>query len=98
MGIKDKSIWARDIISFLETAKSGTISGTAQANAMKQSNLSKSLKNFEDRLKCQVLERTHSGVRLTQNGREVFKLQAKSGFGPAKGWGQVIYQRFYPSF
>lgn len=74
MGIKDKSIWARDILSFLETAKSGTISGTAQANAMKQSNLSKSLKNFEERLKCQVLERTHSGVRLTQNGREVFKL------------------------
>lgn len=74
MGIKDKSIWARDILSFLETAKSGTISATAQANAMKQSNLSKSLKNFEERLKCQVLERTHSGVRLTQNGREVFKL------------------------
>lgn len=74
MGIKDKSIWARDILSFLETAKSGTISKAAQDNAMKQSNLSKSLKNFEERLKCQVLERTHSGVKLTQNGREVFKL------------------------
>lgn len=37
MGIKDSSLWAREILSFLETAKNGSINGTAEANAMKQS-------------------------------------------------------------
>ncbi len=74
MGIKDKSIWAKEILSFLETAKNGTINGTAEANAMKQSNLSRTLKNFEEKLHCQLLERNYNGVRLTENGREVFKV------------------------
>lgn len=74
MGIKDKSIWAREILSFLETAKSGSINATAEANAMKQSNLSKTLKTLEARLKCQLLERNYNGVKLTENGREVFKV------------------------
>lgn len=74
MGIKDSSIWAREILSFLETAKSGSINGTAAANAMKQSNLSKYLKNLEDKLKCRLLERSYNGVQLTENGREVFKI------------------------
>lgn len=29
MGIKDSSLWAREILSFLETAKNGSINGTA---------------------------------------------------------------------
>ena len=41
MGIKDSSLWAREILSFLETAKNGSINGTAEANAMK------SVTNFE---------------------------------------------------
>lgn len=45
MGIKDSSLWAREILSFLETAKNGSINGTAEANAMKQSNLSRTLKS-----------------------------------------------------
>lgn len=74
MGIKDKSIWAKQILSFIETAKSGTISGTAEANGMKQSNLSKSLKEFEEKLECQLLERNNKGINLTENGKEVFKI------------------------
>ena len=56
MGIKDSSLWAREILSFLETAKNGSINGTAEANAMKQSNLSRTLKSLEEKLKCQLLE------------------------------------------
>lgn len=74
MGIKDKILWAKEVISFVETAKNGTISGTADANSMKQSNLSKMLKTLEDKLKCQLLERKHRGVTLTENGKEVFKI------------------------
>ena len=69
MGIKDSSLWAREILSFLETAKNGSINGTAEANAMKQSNLSRTLKSLEEKLKCQLLERGYNGVRLTENGR-----------------------------
>lgn len=68
MGIKDSSLWAREILSFLETAKNGSINGTAEANAMKQSNLSRTLKSLEEKLKCQLLERGYNGVRLTENG------------------------------
>ena len=50
MGIKDSSLWAREILSFLETAKNGSINGTAEANAMKQSNLSRTLKSLEEKL------------------------------------------------
>lgn len=64
MGIKDSSLWAREILSFLETAKNGSINGTAEANAMKQSNLSRTLKSLEEKLKCQLLERGYNGVRL----------------------------------
>lgn len=62
MGIKDSSLWAREILSFLETAKNGSINGTAEANAMKQSNLSRTLKSLEEKLKCQLLERGYNGV------------------------------------
>ena len=74
MGIKDNTLWAREILSFLETAKNSSINSTAEANGMKQSNLSKILKDFEDKLQCQLLERTHNGVKLTENGQEMFKI------------------------
>ncbi len=74
MGIKDNFIWAREVLSFLETARNGTINGTAENNGMKQSNLSKTLKSLEDKLQCQLLERNYNGVKLTENGKEVFKI------------------------
>ena len=73
MGIKDDTLWARELLSFLETAKNGSINKTALANGMKQANLSKLLKTLEDKLQCQILERTHNGIKLTENGQEVFK-------------------------
>ena len=72
MGIKHSTLWAREILSFLETAKNGTINGTAAANAMKQSNLSKAIKELESKLQCQLLERHYDGVKLTEVGKEVF--------------------------
>ena len=74
MGIKDNYIWAREILSFLAAAKNGTINGTAENNGMKQSNLSKTIKSLEDKLQCQLLERNYNGVKLTENGREIFKV------------------------
>lgn len=74
MGIKDNVIWAREICSFLETAKNGSINKTAEINFMKQTNLSKYLKNFEDKLNCRLLDRKYNGVTLTENGREVYKI------------------------
>ncbi len=74
MGIKNNFIWAREILSFLETARNGTINGTAETNGMKQSNLSKTLKSLEDKLQCQLLERNYNGVKLTENGKEIFKV------------------------
>lgn len=73
MSIKDNSIWAKEILSFLETVKNGTINGTAEANAMKQANLSKMIKDLETRLDCQLLERNYNGINLTENGKEFFK-------------------------
>lgn len=74
MGIKTNVIWAREILSFLEAARNGTINGTAENNGMKQSNLSKTLKSLEDKLQCQLLERNYNGIKLTENGKEVFKV------------------------
>ena len=74
MGIKDKTIWAREILSFLEVAKIGSINGTAEANAMKQSNLSKVLRDFEEKLNCNLIERNYAGIKLTENGRELYKI------------------------
>lgn len=73
MGIKDNILWAKEILSFLETAKNSSINKTAEANGMKQANLSKLLKTLEDKLQCHLLERTHNGIKLTENGHEVFK-------------------------
>ena len=74
MGIKTNVIWAKEILSFLEAARNGTINGTAENNGMKQSNLSKTLKSLEDKLQCQLLERNYNGIKLTENGKEVFKV------------------------
>lgn len=74
MRIKDSTLWAREILSFLETSRIGSINNAATANGMKQSNLSKSLKSFEEKLNCQLLNRTSHGVSLTENGREVYKI------------------------
>ncbi len=76
MGIKDNIIWAREILSFLETSKNGSINKTAEINFMKQTNLSRYLKNFEEKLNCQLLERNYNGVALTENGRAVYKIAA----------------------
>ncbi len=77
MGIKVNINWSKEIFCFIETAKNGTISGTAEANGMKQSNLSKTLKSFEDNLHCQLLNRHHNGVSLTENGKEVYKIASE---------------------
>lgn len=69
MGIKDSSLWAREILSFLETAKNGSINGTAEANAMKQSNLSRTLKSLEEKLKCQLRFRL---TETAQNDKDAF--------------------------
>lgn len=74
MSIKGKVILIRNMLCFMETAKSGTVSAAADSNSMKQSNLSNCIKMLENKLKCKLFDRVYNGMSLTENGKEVFKI------------------------
>ena len=54
MSIKRRTILTRNMLCFMETAKIGTVSGTAEANNMKQSNVSTCIKEFENQIASYV--------------------------------------------
>lgn len=58
----------------MEAAKHGTVSNAALESGMKQSNFSNCIRELEKKLKCELFNRVHNGVRLTENGKEFFKI------------------------
>ncbi len=74
MGIKKDVIMLRDLLCFAETAKEGQVNEAARKNGMKQSNMSKVIKDLERGLDTKLFNRVHQGMRLTETGREVFEI------------------------
>ncbi len=64
----------KNLLCFAEVAKNGQIKETANANNMKQSNLSNIIKDLESQLKLKVFNRSHSGVSLTESGKNLFEI------------------------
>lgn len=74
MGIKKDVMMLRDLLCFAETAKEGQVNEAARKNGMKQSNMSKVIKDLERGLDTKLFNRVHQGMRLTETGREVFEI------------------------
>ena len=58
---------------FYYVGKYRSISRAAKELNNSQPNISRSMKNMENELGCKLLERTHTGVNLTEEGEILFK-------------------------
>ena len=58
---------------FYYVGKCRSISGAAKELNNSQPNISRAMKNLESELGCRLLERTHTGVNLTEDGEILFK-------------------------
>ncbi len=74
MTIKKDTELAEKIFIFTEIAKCGKIKSAAQRNGIKESNLSRSLKETEEHFHCKLFNRTHGGVQLTEKGRAFYNI------------------------
>ena len=74
MGIKQKATLLRNLLCFSAAAQTGKINETAQKNGFKQSNLSNMIKELENFLGGQLLNRSRSGVQITSLGKDVLDI------------------------
>lgn len=74
MTIKEDAQIIKKLLCFVETCKNGKIKETALKNGFKQSNFSCMLKELEDELGLQLLNRHQKGISLTENGKAVLEL------------------------
>ena len=58
---------------FYYVGKCRSISGAAKELNNSQPNISRAMKNLESELGCRLLERSHTGVNLTEDGEILFK-------------------------
>ncbi len=58
---------------FYYVGKCQSISGAAKELNNSQPNISRAMKNLESELGCRLLERSHTGVKLTEDGEILFK-------------------------
>ena len=72
MSIKQKVSLLKGMLCIAEAYKEGQINAAASRNGMKQSNMSKEIKNFEQEVGIQVFSRTHKGVVLTKDGERLW--------------------------
>lgn len=63
----------RKLSAFIETVRVGSINAAAEQLGYTQSGLSYILRSLEEELNVQLLERTPSGIALTENGKALFK-------------------------
>ena len=56
----------------IEVVKAGSINAASKKIFISQQSLNQSLRNLEDEIGFDVLNRTKKGVTLTERGREVF--------------------------
>ena len=75
--IKDELRLLRELLCFTETGKTGKINEAAGRNGYKQSNFSNIIKQLEQELKLPLLTRLTTGVRLTNDGREIFEIASQ---------------------
>ena len=74
----DRRIKLRHVQCFLEVARTGSLSKSAEALALTQPAISKTLKEFEDILGVKLVERGRSGANLTAYGQTLLP-RATSG-------------------
>ena len=72
MSIKQKVSLLKGMLCIAEAYKEGQINAAANRNGMKQSNMSKEIKNFEQFIGIQVFSRTHKGIILTKDGEQLW--------------------------
>lgn len=70
----------RKLKTFLTAVRTGSFSKTAEEMNFSQSAVSQMMNSLESELGCKILERTHSGIKMTAAGEELFPLilQAES--------------------
>ena len=74
MTIKNNISLIRSLLYFYAVIENGQINATAQKNGIKAANLSKLLKELEEQMGGDLLERTPQGVRPTVLGQKVYTL------------------------
>lgn len=78
MSIKSKSTLFRNMLYLNELIKFSKISTVAENNGIKQSNLSKIIKDLEDITQTQLFERSNKGLIATDKAIELSKLISKT--------------------
>lgn len=74
MTIKDKIFLIRYLLYFQAVVRNGQINATAERNGIKASNLSKIIKDFEQYVGGQLLERNSEGVKPTIKGMKYYSI------------------------
>lgn len=74
MTIKEKVILIRNLLYFLDVVSSGSFSKTAEKNGIKVSNLSLLIKELEEEIGVNLLQRTSTGVVPTSEGLYIYNL------------------------
>lgn len=77
--IQIRALRLRRLLCFLESVRHGSFSKAADANMMKQSNISNEIKALEEDVGSKLLTRLSTGVRLTEIGHEYYKLSSELG-------------------
>ena len=82
----------RKLKTFLTAVRTGSFSKTAEEMNFSQSAVSQMMNSLESELGCKILERTHSGIKLTPDGEELlpFILQAETSIELLKKHAGVI--------
>ena len=82
----------RKLKTFLTAVRTGSFSKTAEELNFSQSAVSQMMNSLESELGCKILERTHSGIKLTSTGEELFPfiLQAETSLALLRKHAEVI--------
>lgn len=72
--IKESLIRVRKLLCFSSSVRFGSISKAAEKNNMKQSNLSVQIRELEEELGGNLINRVYNGVKVTQAGKEVYAI------------------------
>lgn len=82
----------RKLRTFLTAVETGSFSKTAEKMNFSQSAVSQMMNSLEAELGCKVLERTHSGICLTEAGKKLFPLilSAEAAIAQLKNFAEKI--------
>lgn len=82
----------RKLKTFLTAVETGSFSKTAEEMNFSQSAVSQMMNSLEAELGCKILERTHSGIKLTEVGMELypFIVRAEASISQLKNHAEQI--------